>query len=121
MTPEKIKKIKEFLSLPLNTANPELTQMKGYLEDTLADLEELSAPEPEGSCRLYMMNSGSTPKFLPKKEFDQHFKDNEFEDGPYRDNFGDGEYDPYSPNRQAFGKLKDGTFVFCELRKKKIK
>ncbi len=41
----------------------------------------------------------------------------QFVDGPYRDNFGSGHGEPYNPDRQAFGKLKDGRVVYCELSK----
>jgi hypothetical protein len=55
---------------------------------------------------------------LSQCEFDRLCKEGKFVDGPYRDTFGDGPYDPYLPHRQAFGRLQDGRNVYCETGEK---
>lgn len=76
--------------------------------------------EPRGACKIYMIKSGSETDavLLTKAAFDKKASDGEFADGPFRDSFGDGYGEPYNPFRQAFGKLKNGMLVFCELNKK---
>lgn len=54
---------------------------------------------------------------LPKDEFDELVKSKQFSDGPFLSAFGDGYGEPYNPNRQAFGTLKDGRKVFTETVK----
>ena len=70
---------------------------------------------PRNQCRKYVSENGGEATLITKKEFDKHCKSAEFSDRPYRDNFGDGNGEPYNPNRQAFGKLDSGLVVYCEL------
>ena len=84
----------------------------------MSKLEELPVLEPRNKCARYMWeNEVEKPILLTKEDFDAHAKAGDFEVGPHRDNFGDSYGEPYNPNRQAFGKLKDGRFVYCELSK----
>lgn len=53
-------------------------------------------------------------EWMPKEMFDKRAVDCEFEVGPFKDSFGDGYGDPYNPNRQIWGKLKNGKFVRTE-------
>ena len=81
-------------------------------EETLRDLRlELS---PRNQCRDYVSENGGKATLILKKDFDNHYRKNEFEDGPFKDNFGDDTGEPYMPNRQIFGKLKSGLIVYCE-------
>ena len=80
-------------------------------------IEEL---QPRNSCRNYVLSHGGRTALIRKEDFDSHYYEKNFEDGPHREGFGDGEGEPYNPNRQAFGKLKVGTkseplVVYCEL------
>lgn len=73
-------------------------------------------PAPRNRCRQYIkQNWGKEVKFIKKEEFDRHCFNNDFSDGPRKDTFGDGPGEPYNPNRQAFGTLKTGLIVYCEL------
>jgi len=73
--------------------------------------------EPRHSCYEYFIRKGcKNPVLLKRAEFDQ-LVDDGFVDGPFRDTFGDGYGEPYNPHRQAFGMLKDGRGVYCELNK----
>lgn len=84
-------------------------------EEKLNDLRlELA---PRGQCRSYIINKGGKAILLTREEFDSYYYEKEFVDGPNVDNFGDGPGEPYFPNRQAFGKLKDGRIIYCELSK----
>lgn len=65
--------------------------------------------------RISAKHYGAT-ECLTKAEFDE-LVDSGFRDGPFRESFGDGDGEPYYPWRQAFGTLKDGRKVFCELHK----
>ena len=79
-------------------------------------LKELPVLEPRHHCENYMCKNGIEKSILlTKEEFDGHAKSKDFEDGPYKDSFGDGYGEPYNPHRQAFGRLKDGRAVYCEL------
>ena len=53
---------------------------------------------------------------ISKEEFDRFAKSKSFSVGPLLDSFGDGEYDPYMPNRQAFGILNDGRKIRAWVR-----
>lgn len=53
-------------------------------------------------------------EWVPKKVFDEHFKNNDFIEQPATDAFGDGYGDPYNPWRQAYGTLKNGKSIYCE-------
>ena len=52
---------------------------------------------------------------ITKAEFDSHGESEAFAVGPYIETWGDGYGEPYNPYRQAFGKLRDGRVVYCEL------
>lgn len=53
---------------------------------------------------------------ISKVDFDWHAKQDFFADGPYRESFGDGMGDPYSPHRQAWGvNAVGGEGLFTEL------
>ena len=68
---------------------------------------------PRHQCLSYFFNQQKEGILLSKEEFDSNL-DN-FIDGPHRDSFGTGYGEPYYPWTQAFGILKDGKAVFCEL------
>ncbi len=88
------------------------------LEYKLSDIEseklrlELS---PRNHCRDYVREKGGKATLIAKEEFDSHCDNREFSEGPFKDRFGDGYGEPYKPNRQAFGTLKSGIVVYCEL------
>ena len=71
--------------------------------------------EPRHACKKYMEANGIKPKLLKKKQFDKLARKKQFKSGPMVDTFGDAYGEPYNPYRQAFGILKDGKGVFCEL------
>jgi len=71
---------------------------------------------PRNQCRHYVEKHGDKKvRCIGKEEFDRHCFNNDFSNGPRKDTFGDGYGEPYNPNRQAFGTLKGGLVVFCEL------
>jgi hypothetical protein len=69
---------------------------------------------PRHTCREWAVQ-GSEPELLTDRVFDQLVAEKGFQDGPYVETFGDGQGEPYNPDRQAWGTLKDGRRVFCEL------
>jgi len=74
--------------------------------------------KPRNTCFLYFIEKNiKKPILLTKEEFDNYFYDSCFSDGPHRESFGTGYGEPYNPWTQAFGILKDGRGVFCELYK----
>ena len=81
-----------------------------------AALKELKLElAPRNQCRNYIQKNDGKAALIIKKDFDLHYKNKEFLDGPFTDTFGDCYGEPYNPNRQAFGKLKIGKVVYCEL------
>ncbi len=50
---------------------------------------------------------------VPKTKFDLYCNYDGFMDGPHVSSFGDGMGEPYNPNREAWGTLKDGTKVWA--------
>lgn len=70
---------------------------------------------PRNQCKLYVQDNGGKAQLIEKQELDSYYHQKEFLDGPNKDSFGDGYGEPYNPNRQAFGKLKTGVIVYCEL------
>lgn len=48
---------------------------------------------------------------IPIEEFDRLARANEFAEGPEISQYGDGYGDPYMPNREVLGTLKDGRRV----------
>lgn len=73
---------------------------------------------PRYSCRVYFEDSGckeSNATLVSKDDFNVLCDKEQFEDGPFRESFGDNYGEPYNPRRQAFGRLKDGRYVYCEL------
>lgn len=92
------------------------------LEYRLSDIREIEKAQelklelaPRNQCRNYVQENDGIAELIKKEEFDFHYKKKEFIDGPFRDSFGDGYGEPYNPNRQAFGKLKKGNVIYCEL------
>jgi len=85
----------------------------------IAESEELEEMRlelaPRNQCRKYVREHKGIAELVIKEEFDSHCKNGDFMDGPHMDTFGNGYGDPYNPNRQAFGKLKEGKVVYCEL------
>lgn len=53
---------------------------------------------------------------ITKDEFDKAALNKEFQRGPVISTFGDHEGDPYRPNRQAFGIMKNGRKVRAWVR-----
>jgi hypothetical protein len=72
---------------------------------------------PRNQCRDYVLETNGRAELLEKEEFDSSYRKKMFVEGPFRDSFGDGYGEPYNPNRQAFGRLKNGKVVYCELSK----
>ena len=71
---------------------------------------------PRNKCMNYMReNNARNPELLPRKVFDEHYYRKDFIDGPYFDSFGDAGTEPYNPWKQAFGRLKSGLYVYCEI------
>jgi hypothetical protein len=89
----------------------DLSETEGL--ERLKDLKlELS---PRYQCRNYVRENNGKATLIKKEEFDLFYKNKEFSDGPFKESFGDGYGEPYNPDRQAFGKLKSGLVVYCEL------
>jgi len=87
-------------------------------QNKIEELQELiNELAPRNNCRNYIKENGGKAELLEKKEFDSYYKDKSFIDGPFKEGFGDGDGEPYNPNRQAFGKLKNKKIVYCELSK----
>lgn len=79
---------------------------------------------PRNQCREYVLENRGTAHLIEKREFDELVRNKQFVEGPFKDAIGDGYGDPYNPNRQAFGTLKDGRVIYCELshaNQKKVK
>ncbi len=57
-------------------------------------------------------------KEISQERFDQLCRGSLFREGPHREQFGDGRYEPYNPDRQAFGILAKGYGVWCVIRVK---
>ena len=69
--------------------------------------------KPRHQCLSYFLEKNISANLISKKVFDENIGN--FVDGPYKDSFGTDYGEPYYPWVQAFGVLKDGTGVFCEL------
>lgn len=50
-------------------------------------------------------------EWIDKSEFDKFANAGKFTEGPFRDSFGDGDGEPYLPNRRLWGTLDDGRRV----------
>ena len=86
------------------------TDSKERVEDLKSELE------PRNQCRGYVTKNGGVAVLITLREFKEYCRKNQFsKEGPLRDSFGDGYGHPYSPFRQAFGRLKSGEIVYCEL------
>lgn len=53
---------------------------------------------------------------IDKKTLDVFHEAGDFSDGPFLSSFGDGYGQPYNPNRQAGGTLKDGRIVWAWVK-----
>lgn len=53
---------------------------------------------------------------ISKAELDAHYKAGDFAEQPQVSGFGDGPGEPYNPNREAWGTLKDGRQVWAWVR-----
>ena len=84
---------------------------------SLGIAEKLREIMPRHQCEYYVNTHGGESVLLTKSLFDDLFRKEEFAEGPHKDSFGDGN-EPYNPDRQAFGTLKDGRVVYCELSEK---
>jgi len=84
----------------------------------IEELQELKVElAPRNQCRNYVQENRGKAELLEKEEFDSYYKKKEFIDGPFKKRFGDDYGEPYNPNRQAFGRIKSGIVVYCELSK----
>lgn len=85
----------------------------------LAEIEELQKLKlelsPRNNCKNYVQGNRGMAELLEKEEFDAHYKKKNFIEGPFKETLGDGYGEPYNPDRQAFGKLRKGLVVYCEL------
>ncbi len=90
-----------------------------YRLSELVEIEESNELKlelaPRNQCLNYVQENGGISELLEKDEFDAHYKNGDFVEGPFRETLGDGAGEPYNPNRQSFGKLKLGNVVYCEL------
>lgn len=68
-------------------------------------------------CRGAVEAAGKAPlEQMAKAEFDTACRAGQFAEGPVVDSFGDGPGEPYNPNRQAWGKLTTGGWVWAWVR-----
>lgn len=58
---------------------------------------------------------------LSKAQFDALYEASDFEDGPHVSTYAGGYGEPYNPNREAWGTLKDGRKVWAYVRGEKDK
>lgn len=88
---------------------------------SLGIAEKLREIMPRHQCEYYVNTHGGESVLLTKSLFDDLYRKKEFKEGegPHKDSFGSGCGEPYNPDRQAFGTLKDGRVVYCELSAKK--
>jgi hypothetical protein len=70
--------------------------------------------KPRHNCWHYVLEHGGSGVCLSKEDFNA-LCDDGFADGPFKETFGSGHGEPYNPWRQAYGTLKDGRVVYCEL------
>ncbi len=65
-----------------------------------------------------LFSEHETPEGLveqTKRAFDSNYNEGNFIVGPFKEQFGNGRDEPYNPDRQAFGILKKGYGVWCEI------
>lgn len=67
-------------------------------------------------CYSYCLKKNTVAIELNIEEFNNFCKTDQFGDGPFKDSFGDGYGEPYNPDRQVFGTLKDGRVVYADLK-----
>ena len=71
---------------------------------------------PRGDCLRWLAENRATGAVrLPKRPFDAFVGAGAFDEGPPAGTSGRGYGEPYCPDRQAWGRLKDGRYVYCEL------
>ncbi|MEK6914235.1 MAG: hypothetical protein AABW83_01150 [Nanoarchaeota archaeon] len=89
------------------------------LEYNLSEINEIQKLKdelaPRKNCRQYVLENDGKAELLEKEEFNSLCRNKDFIDGPFKESLGDGYGEPYNPNRQVFGRLKDGRIVYCEL------
>ena len=79
---------------------------------TLSELME----KPRGDCLRWLAERKATDAAcLPRRLFDTFVRSGAFSQGPLTGTFGQGYGEPCCPDRQAWGQLKDGRYVFCNL------
>ncbi len=71
--------------------------------------------KPRHQCLCFCEKHNGDREELSKEDFDALCREKQFVIGPLKDAFGDAALEPYNPNRQVFGKLKDGRIVYAEL------
>jgi hypothetical protein len=77
--------------------------------------KDLPGIGPRHTCLSYMVRCDAyNPIVLTRREFNHQFESNNFSDGPWQDCFGRDYGEPLNIFRQAFGKLNDGSYVYCE-------
>lgn len=88
------------------------------VRENIQRAEMLREIMPRNQCRHYI--GAREAVLLTKKAFDELYYAGAFAEGegPHKDNFGSGYGEPYNPDRQAFGTLKDGRIVYCEISSK---
>jgi hypothetical protein len=74
---------------------------------------------PRHSCAKFFSeeHAGVVPERISRADFNAFCEGDAFKEdaGPFSEAFGDRSGEPYNPFRQAFGILKNGRGVFCEL------
>jgi len=81
---------------------------------------DIEKAKPRHNCYDYILRSGGKATLSKKEHFDRLcWTRHSFSDGPHRDSFGDGYGHPENPHRQAFGTLRDGTVIYCEISTEK--
>jgi hypothetical protein len=91
------------------------------------EMERMIADELNSKLKIgnYVMEpryiNGETYNEIRKVEFDELCKQGAVDGEPMVSTFGDGEHDPYTPDRHAYAKLKDGRLVWAWVRGTKVK
>jgi hypothetical protein len=74
--------------------------------------------DPRNDCLGYLIRKGVEPEdatLVQKVLFEKLARTNEFRDGPYQCDFGNGHGEPYNVHHQGFGQLHNGRVIYTEL------
>jgi hypothetical protein len=65
---------------------------------------------PRKECKKYQEQNKKKAELITREEFGRYHQFHMFEDGPHKTK--------HFEERQAYGKLKDGRIIYCELEDK---